>query len=86
MRTPELPRYPDWMLDAACRTVADHHVFFPERYRSADAVEAKAVCAGCPVQLKCLGYGLDEDYGIWGGLDEEERRELRGPKVRRKTA
>jgi WhiB family redox-sensing transcriptional regulator len=39
---------------------------------------AKAVCGGCPVLLECRRYGLDnrESYGIWGGLDEDEREAI----------
>ena len=40
--------------------------------------KAKAVCAGCPVRDACLAYALDtrQEYGIWGGTDEDERRAL----------
>jgi Transcription factor WhiB len=42
---------------------------------------AKAVCERCPVRGECLQWaldaGADADYGIWGGLDEAERRRLR---------
>ena len=39
---------------------------------------AKAICAGCPVRDACLAYALDtgQEYGIWGGLTEDERRAL----------
>lgn len=39
--------------------------------------EAKAVCATCPALEACLASGLHEQYGIWGGTTEEERRALR---------
>lgn len=40
---------------------------------------AKSVCASCPVRNECLEHAisLDERYGIWGGLNQEERRLLR---------
>ena len=40
---------------------------------------AKQVCQGCPVRLRCLEHAVDTDerYGIWGGLDQDERRSLR---------
>ena len=40
---------------------------------------AKGWCAQCPVQFQCLelGLALPEQGGIWGGTDEEERREIR---------
>ena len=38
----------------------------------------KAVCGRCPVREACLAYALDarELWGIWGGLDPEERLAL----------
>ena len=39
---------------------------------------AKRICAGCGVREECLRAALDrhESYGIWGGLNEFERRAL----------
>lgn len=56
---------------------ADPELFFPERGES--LASAKAVCAGCVVRLDCLEYALDmsEKFGVWGGLSERERRQLR---------
>ena len=41
----------------------------------------------CPIQQACLQYALDEGerYGIWGGLDEAERRQLTRPAKPRKS-
>lgn len=41
--------------------------------------EAKRHCAECPIREDCLKYALDrnQQYGIWGGLGEQERRALR---------
>jgi len=71
----------DWRLDAACRhTNVD--MYFPAGNTGA-AVEqieaAKAVCAACPVQSACLQFALEsnQEAGIWGGKDEDERRRLR---------
>ena len=40
--------------------------------------EAKAICAECIVRTECLEYALAirEPYGIWGGLNEIERKSL----------
>ena len=37
------------------------------------------MCARCPVRTECLEYALgnQEKFGIWGGLSERERRQLR---------
>ncbi|MTA96041.1 MAG: WhiB family transcriptional regulator, partial [Actinobacteria bacterium] len=41
-------------------------------------IEAKAICASCPVLAQCRDHALavQEPYGIWGGLSEDERAEL----------
>lgn len=40
--------------------------------------QAKKICADCPQKLQCLQYSLEwEPWGIWGGLTEQERAELR---------
>jgi hypothetical protein len=38
---------------------------------------AKEVCASCAVRQRCLGAGMSESRGIWGGLTPSERRRLR---------
>ncbi len=42
------------------------------------ADRAKAICQLCPVLEQCRRHALAarEPYGVWGGLTEEERREL----------
>lgn len=40
---------------------------------------ARRVCAECPFLVECAIHGLEhEDYGVWGGLDERDRRLLGG--------
>lgn len=59
-------------------------MFFPppQFERKADRLErerrAKAICGGCVVEDDCLTYSLQirEPHGIWGGLNENERRAL----------
>jgi WhiB family redox-sensing transcriptional regulator len=40
---------------------------------------AKQLCARCPVKIDCLEFALqtNQEYGVWGGMSEEERRMLR---------
>jgi WhiB family redox-sensing transcriptional regulator len=70
-----------WRVDAACRN-EDPRDFFPVG-SSGQAVEvisaAKAICAVCPVAQECLIFAVttNQEYGVWGGLDEEERRDVR---------
>jgi WhiB family transcriptional regulator, redox-sensing transcriptional regulator len=71
-----LPTQVDWFDDAACRG-ADVDVFFP--VSEGDAVEAKALCATCPVREECLDYALTMSpapEGVWGGLTRIERHRL----------
>ena len=72
-------RCPDteWQETAICRR-ADPELFFPIGTTGAAVAEiqrAKAVCARCPVQRPCLAYALAtrQEFGIWGGRDENER-------------
>ena len=77
-----------WQLRAACRG-PESAVFFPpsssERRdeRELREAKAKAICAECCVQADCLEYALTirEPHGIWGGLNEHERRELLAERV-----
>lgn len=70
-----------WRDESACRHT-DPAVFFPIGAGPSAAVQtalAKSVCAGCPVVQECLIFAVttNQEYGVWGGLDEEERREVR---------
>jgi WhiB family redox-sensing transcriptional regulator len=60
---------------AACATV-DPAVFFEGTDDS--GTEAKQVCARCPVRDECRDYALaaGEEFGVWGGLNEDERRAI----------
>lgn len=72
-----------WQQRAACRG-PQAVVFFPpttfERKEERDLREAyaKGICAQCPVKRDCLDYAMRirEPHGIWGGLNEIERRAL----------
>jgi len=39
---------------------------------------AKQACWDCPTQarMECLQIGMSQDFGIWGGYDERERRDF----------
>ncbi len=74
-----------WQAKAACRG-PQSVVFFPPSHferkdeKAAREARAKAICATCPVTRECLDYALriQEPHGIWGGLNEVERRQLLG--------
>jgi hypothetical protein len=71
---------PAWMRDAACRG-HDPAVFFPGRTGAARTllVEARRICAACPVVEECRDHAVSrgERFGVWGGLSEKQRREVR---------
>jgi WhiB family redox-sensing transcriptional regulator len=80
----------DWRDKAACLT-ADPELFFPvgNTGPAVDQIEkAKAVCARCNVTEVCLQYALEtnQDYGVWGGLSEDERRALKRRAARARRA
>jgi WhiB family redox-sensing transcriptional regulator len=72
-----------WRRRAACRG-PESTLFFappvPEPRPARDAREARAkrICVECTVREECLEYALRirEPHGIWGGLNEEQRRLL----------
>ncbi len=69
-----------WQLRGSCRS-EDPDLFFPLGTTGpalAQAEEAKYVCRRCPVMEQCQEWALDNrvDEGIWGGLDENQRRSI----------
>jgi WhiB family redox-sensing transcriptional regulator len=74
----------DWRQRAACNGLDPDMFFVSEdvenrQERRDREAAAKAVCARCTVVEDCLSYALaaGERYGIWGGLNSDERRALR---------
>jgi WhiB family redox-sensing transcriptional regulator len=73
----------DWSVGAACRG-SEGSLFYSadSAERKEDRLEreqlAKRICGSCGVRDDCLRAALDrrESYGIWGGLNEFERRAL----------
>lgn len=73
--------YLGWQYRAACRG-EDSNMFFSPNYferkdeRDAREASAKAICGRCEVREECLDYALRarEPHGIWGGLNEAERK------------
>jgi WhiB family redox-sensing transcriptional regulator len=66
---------------AACSN-EDPELFFPVGSTGPAARQirrAKAVCATCTVRSPCLAFALtsNQEFGVWGGCDEDERRLLR---------
>jgi len=77
----ELNRDADWRNRAACLS-EDPELFFPignSGPAKMQIAEAKTVCRGCEVRETCLQWALDHDadFGVWGGLSEDDRRVLK---------
>ncbi len=85
-----------WQVKAACRG-PESALFFPPAWterrdeRGAREARAKAICESCGVRRACLAFAvaIREQHGIWGGLNEAERRHLaateQGPSAPRRT-
>jgi WhiB family redox-sensing transcriptional regulator len=71
----------DWREFALCRDTSPE-LFFPigtTGMALEQIAAAKAICAQCHAAPQCLEFALmtNQDSGIWGGLTEDERRQLR---------
>lgn len=87
---------PFWHKLAACKQLGPH-VFFGSREKTPmtgpEISNAKTLCTQCPVQRECLAFGLDEEWGVWGGFTRAEREravsrvmeQMRVPVEQRKT-
>ena len=78
----QLPRLKNWQL--ANHDFIDHGLclvypsldFFSNSVAS--KAECRAVCEGCSVRYECLEFSLvtEQEYGMWGGYDEKERKTM----------
>lgn len=80
----------DWQQYAMCRDEPLELFFGPDRregeqQRQDREAKAKMFCRGCPVREECLDYSLHqpEKYGVWGGMNEDERASERRRRMRR---
>jgi WhiB family redox-sensing transcriptional regulator len=70
-----------WRDLALCRD-EDAELFFPIGTTGAALAQleqAKDVCRRCAVRCECLDEAqeTESEAGVWGGLSEDERRELK---------
>ena len=67
-----------WRRQARCRGM-DPNIFFP--IGDELPLEARKVCARCPVSSECLSYALslprDTTEGVWGGTTKSNRKSIR---------
>ena len=72
-----------WQFKAACRG-EDAAIFFAPNYfekryeKDAREDRARTYCNVCEVREQCLEYALRirEPHGVWGGMNEAQRRAL----------
>lgn len=69
------PRPTDWLATAPCKD--DPEAMF--RNLDHEIEYAKSFCRRCPAITQCGDWALDtgQEWGVWGGLSEKERRALR---------
>jgi WhiB family transcriptional regulator, redox-sensing transcriptional regulator len=78
------PSLGEWHARGLCVGV-DPESFFPTH--GEPGTEALQICAGCGVRQDCLKYATEADeFGIWAGLDQQQRRALRKKQHRREAA
>lgn len=70
-----------WRSDGLCgkpQYAGDRDLWFPHKTDRATATTAKRICGTCPVMETCAAWALIHrvESGIWGGLDEAERRSI----------
>jgi WhiB family redox-sensing transcriptional regulator len=75
-----------WSQDALCRGTSPEDWFSDVHpTESADTIATLLrICAQCPVRAQCLAHAVEHnEWGIWGGTTDDERRKLAGRGKRR---
>jgi WhiB family transcriptional regulator, redox-sensing transcriptional regulator len=64
--------------DAVCSQVDPELFFLGANDARWATIEAKKICATCPIIYECLQEALasNEEYGIWGGTTPSERKAI----------
>lgn len=73
-----------WAKYASCQGVPTDVMFPTDKAGEEKALE---ICENCSVAMDCLEFALSEreEFGVWGGKSERERRGLRRKRARGKT-
>ena len=83
IRGPRYPKRARFQLEhiPACRTDPEQ-MFLPDGIRGpakyAHMAAAKAICSSCQLWEQCRRESIlnGEEYGVWGGLDADERSRI----------
>jgi WhiB family transcriptional regulator, redox-sensing transcriptional regulator len=74
------PSHGDWRHRGLCAG-EDPEIFFPAN--GVSEIKARKICTKCPVSEDCLEYATEAyEFGIWGGLDQQQRRARRRRQLR----
>ena len=62
--------------------------FFAGRGENKKTEKAKEICHSCALEDKCLEYAMaaNEEFGVWGGKSEKQRRQIRSERHKAKLA
>lgn len=66
----------DWRAQALCRQFNPEQ-WFPDASDIVATNYAKQICHQCPVEVQCAAEHMKERFGVFGGMDEEERSRAR---------
>ena len=70
---------PEWGKDGLCYqthpTPDEYNPWFPEHGKHKLLHVVQKQCAVCPVRDQCFESGWDDEYGVWGGSSEKQRRD-----------
>jgi hypothetical protein len=66
----------DWRRQRACRSLAPDELFPEDEFGNEPNYPPPNVawiCQACPVRAECLADGMNEEYGIFGGMTGYQR-------------
>lgn len=70
---------PEWGKDGLCYqthpTPDKYNPWFPGHGKHKLLKAVQKECAKCPVREQCFESGWNDEYGIWGGSSEKQRRD-----------
>jgi len=76
---------PEWGRDGLCYqahpTPDGENPWFPGHGKHKILPTVQKICAVCPVREKCFESNWDDEYGVWGGSGEKQRRDWKEAKV-----
>lgn len=64
-----------WQRRAAC--LGQHVLFDAAEHDQLAEARAKALCWTCPVRQPCAEYGWTQEWGVYAGRTERDRKDLR---------